>query len=69
MYQNVGTPNYGGKTDWRVKEHTSTMASKRVFRACKLQGLALRADALQKLTDELIKYAIVYMSCLALRVC
>jgi len=31
------------------------MASKRVFRACKLQGLSLRADALQRLTEELTK--------------
>jgi hypothetical protein len=31
------------------------MASKRVFRACKLQGLSLRADALQRLTQELTK--------------
>ncbi|KAH7476908.1 DNA polymerase epsilon subunit 2 [Phytophthora ramorum] len=29
------------------------MASKRVLRACKLQGLSLHADALRRLTDEL----------------
>ncbi|KAF1330108.1 DNA polymerase epsilon subunit, partial [Globisporangium splendens] len=29
------------------------MASKRIFRACKLQGLSLHADALQRLTQEL----------------
>ncbi|TYZ58561.1 hypothetical protein PybrP1_007279 [[Pythium] brassicae (nom. inval.)] len=29
------------------------MASKRIFRACKLQGLSLHADALARLTDEL----------------
>lgn len=35
------------------------MASKRVFRVCKLQGLSLRADALQKLTEELTKYGCI----------
>ncbi|RLN96760.1 hypothetical protein BBJ28_00025649 [Nothophytophthora sp. Chile5] len=29
------------------------MASKRIFRACKLQGLSLHADALRRLTEEL----------------
>lgn len=31
------------------------MASKRIFRACKLQGLSLHADALARLTEELTK--------------
>ncbi|KUG00664.1 DNA polymerase epsilon subunit 2 [Phytophthora nicotianae] len=33
------------------------MASKRVLRACKLQGLSLHADALRRLTDELTNEA------------
>lgn len=35
-----------------------TMASKRIFRACKLQGLSLHADALARLTEELTKYVV-----------
>jgi hypothetical protein len=31
------------------------MASKRVLRACKLQGLSLHADVLRRLTEELTK--------------
>lgn len=47
-----------GVRPWRERHHlfapkTDSMASKRVFRACKLQGLSLRADALQRLTREL----------------
>lgn len=34
------------------------MASKRIFRACKLQGLSLHADALARLTEELTKYVL-----------